>query len=580
MSTRRLRRAKVPVAVAPLRLHSPTGELSPAHPAFTDPAGPGVVKESRAAKKARYAAGRADRAARPGVRGWNRPGGGHVAWVEPPPEYRGTTVQVCGLWPFSAGSGTPTHGVPLGRHQRTGATVCGDPVMWFLAGRILNPSAFVLGRPGLGKSTLVRRLVCGSAAFGVIPLILADLKPDYPDLVTALGGQVIVIGRGRGHVNPLDPGPLATQVHRLPTETRRRVEAEQLGRALNVVTGLCELVRGGRLSDREQSMLTAALRVVYAEHTATGTDPDGLTGGAGAVTQQRPPLIADVVDVITARHPRVRAMSLDRGDDDRFDDATELLRASLMALGADGQFGDTFARHTSTQMLLDRPVVFDVSSVDTAELKLQAAVQLVCWSYGQAAVSAAKELADAGLRERAVYLMVMDELWRTLRAGPEMVDRVDEITRLNRQKVLGQVLITHTMNDLKLSDPAATVKAAGFVERSEMVFLGGLADAEMGNLREVFAMSDAETDLISDWSADPGFSAEDGSAAVPPGRGKFLLKMGKKPGTPFEVVLTSIEARVNDTNQGWAQAFARHRGDIPTPVMPDASALDAVGGVG
>ncbi len=129
---------------------------------------------------------------------------------------------MCGLWPFSAGSGTPTDGVPLGQHQLTGATVCGDPIMWFLARRILNPSAFVLGRPGLGKSTLVRRIVNVSAAFGVIPLILSDLEPDYPDLVRALGGQVIEVGPERGHVNPLDPGPLAPDLHWLPPVTRLR----------------------------------------------------------------------------------------------------------------------------------------------------------------------------------------------------------------------------------------------------------------------------------------------------------------------------------------------------------------------
>ncbi len=524
--------------LAPPRLHTP-----PAAPAAAIPQ---TRRQARAAKRAAYAAAREARAARPGVRGWLRPGGGHVPWVEAPPEYRGTTVQVCGLWPFSAGSGTPTDGVPLGKHQLTGATVCGDPIMWFLSRRILNPSAFVLGRPGLGKSTLVRRIVNVSAAFGIIPLILADLKPDYPDLVRALGGQVIEVGRGRGHVNPLDPGPLATELHRLPPETRGRVEAEQLGRALNVLTGLCELVRGGRLTDRERSMLTAALRIAYA--------------------QQPAPLIEDVVAVIAARHPRVRAMSLDRGEDARYDDAIELLLASLMALGEDGQFGDTFSRPTTTPMLLDRAVVFDVSAIDTAELTLQAAVQLVCWSYGQSAVSAAKELADAGLRERTIYLMVMDELWRTLKASVEMVDRVDEITRLNRQKVLGQVLITHTMDDLELSDKAATMKAWGFVERSEMVFLGGLADGEMGNLRKVFAMSAAETALIADWSVESSHSTDDdghhdvnGEPPPPPGQGKFLLKTGKKPGTPFEVVLTSVEKAVNNTNKGWAAAEARHR---------------------
>jgi len=106
-------------SMAPPRLHTPRDAaiavIAPTH------------SERRAAKRLAYATARQARAARPGARGWRRAGGGHVPWVEAPPEYRGTTVQVCGLWPFSAGSGTPTDGVPLGKHQLTGATVCGDP---------------------------------------------------------------------------------------------------------------------------------------------------------------------------------------------------------------------------------------------------------------------------------------------------------------------------------------------------------------------------------------------------------------------------------------------------------------------
>ncbi|UZJ27021.1 hypothetical protein RHODO2019_18695 (plasmid) [Rhodococcus antarcticus] len=521
---------RIPARQVPPRLHTPPTIAAPLTRA-----------QRKSARKATRAAARVERANRPGARGWRRPGGGSVAWVEAPPEFRGTTVQVCGLWPFTAGSGTPTDGVPLGRHLLSGATVCGDPLFWFLAGRISNPSGFILGRPGLGKSSLARRIVNVSTGFGIIPLILADLKPDYPPLVRALGGQVIVVGRGRGYVNPLDPGPLAGDLHLLPVVARERVAAEQLARALNVLTGLLELVRGGRLTDREQTMLAAALRVLYA-------DPDG-----------RVPVMGDVLDLVASRHPRVRAVSLDRGDDDRYDDVTENLQTALMALCEDGQFGDTFARPTSVPMLLDRAVVFDVSAIDDAEIMLQAAVQLVCWSYGQSAVSAAKELAEAGLRPQQYYLMVMDELWRTLRASTEMVDRVDAITRLNRQKMLGQLLITHTMNDLKLSDATATAKAWGFVERSEMVFIGGLAPAEMGNLTQVFAMSTAETQMIAEWSTEGGFSSETGTQAVPPGRGKFLLKIGKNPGTPFEVELTATERDVNNTNRGWEQLRERHR---------------------
>lgn len=100
-------------------------------------------------------------------------------------------------------------GVPLGQHLFTGATVCGDPLNWFTRARyISNPSLFMLGMPGLGKSTLVNRMLIGLAATGVVPLVLGDLKPDYADTVRALGGQVISIGRGRGGINVLDPGAM------------------------------------------------------------------------------------------------------------------------------------------------------------------------------------------------------------------------------------------------------------------------------------------------------------------------------------------------------------------------------------
>ncbi|HSY00345.1 MAG TPA: ATP/GTP-binding protein, partial [Streptomyces sp.] len=135
-------------------------------------------------------------------RGWFGPGGGQVGHVDPPAMWRATTVQACGLWPFAAGSGAPMTGVPLGQHLHTGATVCGDPISWFTRARyISNPSLFMLGMPGLGKSTLVNRMLIGMAATGITPLVLGDLKPDYADTVRALGGQVISIGRGVGGIN-------------------------------------------------------------------------------------------------------------------------------------------------------------------------------------------------------------------------------------------------------------------------------------------------------------------------------------------------------------------------------------------
>ena len=128
--------------------------------------------------------------------GWRGPGAGRASHVGPGMEFQGTTVQLCGLFPFIAGSGSPSLGVPIGRHMLFGEAVCLDPLDWLAAGLITNPGMFQLGQPGVGKSALAKRLITGMTALGRHALILGDTKPDYTPLVEHLGGQVIRVGRG------------------------------------------------------------------------------------------------------------------------------------------------------------------------------------------------------------------------------------------------------------------------------------------------------------------------------------------------------------------------------------------------
>ena len=90
------------------------------------------------------------------------------------------------------------------------------------ASLISNPSMFVLGKAGLGKSSLVRRMALGLTGYGVLPMVLGDLKPDYVDLIRALDGQVIELGRGRGRLNILDPGEAIAAADRLTGQARAR----------------------------------------------------------------------------------------------------------------------------------------------------------------------------------------------------------------------------------------------------------------------------------------------------------------------------------------------------------------------
>ncbi|HSA50268.1 MAG TPA: ATP/GTP-binding protein [Yinghuangia sp.] len=468
-----------------------------------------------------------------GYGGW---GGGRPAHVEAGPEWRGTTVQVCGLWPFGAGSGTPVIGVPVGRTLNGNATLCCDPISWFQRAQlILNPSEFVLGRPGLGKSTIVRRQALGLAGYGVQPLVFGDLKPDYVDLIQSLGGQVITLGRGRGFLNILDPGEAKAAAARLTGDARRALVADSHGRRLNAVASLITVLRGGPPTDREESILHVALHVLDQKH-------DGV------------PVLGDLLKVVQEAPDVVRATALDRGDIDRYHTITEELEASLIGLLGNGRLGDMFSRPTTEPMRHDRPVCFDVSSIDDSEAYLQAAALLACWSYGFGAVSVAQALADAGLEPQRHYFVILDELWRVLRVGRGLVDRVDALTRLNRQRGVGMAMVTHTMSDLlALPSEEDRMKAKGFVERSGMVICGGLPAAEMPQLTEVVGMTEAEQQMIVDWSTPPSWDLAGTTKAQPPGLGKFMVKVGGRPGIPLVVRLTQAELAINDTNRRWAR---------------------------
>ncbi|MFF0339266.1 ATP/GTP-binding protein [Kribbella sp. NPDC004875] len=474
------------------------------------------------------------RGKRPMPRGWPGPGGGYSTYLQAPQEWRGTTVQVCGMWPFSAGTGSPMVGVPIGRNILSGATMCCDPISWFMRAKLIsNPSMFVLGKPGLGKSTITRRMALGLAGYGVMPLVLGDLKPDYKDLIEALGGQVIQLGRGRGHLNVLDPGESREAALRLTGKAREAIQADAHGRRQTMVSALISIMRSAPPNDREETILDEALKVLDERFQGT-------------------PVLRDLLQVVQDAPDRVRNVALDRGSLDRYRQITEGLEASLIGLVGGGRLGEIFSEQTDNPMQLDRPVVFDVSNIDDSETSLQAAVLLACWSYGFGAVAVSQALADAGLEPRRHYFVILDELWRVLRAGSGLVDRVDALTRLNRQRGVGMAMISHTMSDLlALQNPEDRMKAKGFVERSGMVICGGLPRAEMENLNEVVPMSGEEQNMLIGWQDPPAWDPATGKEAAPPGRGNFLIKVGGRPGIPVHVGLTTVEREINDTNKLW-----------------------------
>jgi len=322
-----------------------------------------------------------------------------------------------------------------------------------------------------------------------------------------------------------------TRVSQLREEAVRLRE-EAHGRRLNLLAALLTVVRRCPVDD-QLTILSAALALLsqwYAGHDA--------------------PLLPDLIGLLEQAPEQVRAVTLDRGELASYRRVVDPLMVTLGSL-TQGALGAVFAQPTTERLRLDAPAVcLDLSSISPGDHQLQAAALLACWSAGFGAVEAANALADVGAGPQRRFLVVLDELWKVLRAGEGLVDRVDELSRLNRAQVVGQCLITHSLADLSaLRTADDRAKARGLFERCGAVIVGGLPRQELTSLEGVVPLTSAEADLLTSWSTPPNWSA----LAEPPGRGRFLLKVGQRPrsAVPDPADRGRAQLRVHDTNSRW-----------------------------
>jgi len=478
-----------------------------------------------------------------GPRGSRGRGGGTWSLMPVPPSFRGTSVQVCGFWPFGGASARPTVGTPVGQDIEYGATVCCDVFSWFKAGFISSPSMSVFGLQGLGKSSWTTRQIIGAADQGVTSIVAGDLKAEYTRLVKALGGTVLRYGEGQC-INLLDLGAMAEAADRIGGEGGAALREQAIQRSVELIAAQLQIVRRQRVDDWEHALLSHVTRLLVEKHR----------GGPA-------PTLADLAH-LTQNPVEAMIRSVLADDEADYWQLTKRLNRSLQAV-LDGPLGRTFAGQTTQRLRLDAPALsIDISAVARQSADVLASVMLASWSESFAAIEAANALADAGRGPQRHFLTVMDEMWRPMRLeGAGLVDKLDSITRLNRNDGVGNIFITHSLKDMEsMTSAADSVKARGFAERSGIVVTAGLAKEDLRALSEVKRMSEIEINTVAGWSTPPGWRARSirdpqtgrTRPAPPPGAGKVLIKLGDRAGIQTQVKLTPTELALHDTNERWA----------------------------
>ncbi|WP_420367142.1 ATP-binding protein [Curtobacterium sp. L1-20] len=486
--------------------------------------------------------------------GFFGPHGGGWEQIPQPPRWFGTSVQVCGYYPFGVGTGRPTNGAPLGRDMNTGSAVCTDHDALFRAGVISSPSAFVFGLNGLGKSSTAQTLIGGQVGRGLTPGIWDPIKGEHLQWAEELGTTVLSTGpRARHQLNLLSPGPLGYAAARIGGAVGQELQQLARAKSIDLVRTCVKLAR----SDDEQGPTIS-----------TGEDT-ALTALVDTILEREPnPSTADLIRVFD--HPSERMLAVTRQRDAasfhaRFTRLGETLQWLMI-----GEMGQMLTGNNPVEFTPGNRggFCFDTSSIGRGNTKLLSAAMLSTWSIGMDAIDAHWELAQHELRLQAEaaqqgeayepqvtwggYTTLMDEFWYPLRACEGMVDLIDRLSRTNRSVGTAELKITHSPKDLlSLRNEEDRQKAKGFIERSGLLLLMGLSHDDLLELSKVRSMTTQEINEVISFSKAPdwtGSRRKNGPPPAPPGAGKVMLKINERVGIPVKMLRTQTQMSLHNTN--------------------------------
>ncbi|MBC9735541.1 ATP-binding protein [Nocardioides sp. zg-578] len=434
--------------------------------------------------------------------------------------YELTSDQAPVVWPLIPGDGLPPWGAELGYDALSGGTFYCDPMGWVADDDIpvTNPNIFIFGKPGRGKSALVKAFILRMVRFGYRGLVLGDVKDEYEGLSRALGVEPFRIGPGlTGRVNPLDVGPLGDGWSNLDAAEQRRRVTVITGRWLTLLRGLAGS-QAVPFGPTEERVLTRVLRE--------------LVGWEQGATQLAPVTVPEVWAVLDGPTSSL-VRDTRHADRQHFLDDTRLLRDALGAL-CDGSLRGMFDGPSTVHPDWRAPIqTLSLRALHDTGNQAAVGIALMCLnSWGQAM----RELAGPGDHR----IVLRDEAWLQTRLSLDAVMSLDANLRLSRRDGDVQVVTYHKPSDpLSAGDSGSQAAqiARDLLHLSDIrVLMGqdGEVASELGNLLGLTRM---QQDVVTGWAMQ-----EKGRALWLVGDRKFKV----------QTLLTPLEQRLTYTNDAVA----------------------------
>ncbi len=454
------------------------------------------------------------------ARGVRRRGQGWSPTLPPLAGYQTTSEQSPVMWPLIAGDGLPPTGAPMGFNVLSGGSFFCDPMGWVNDDSIgvTNPNVFIFGKPGRGKSAMVKAFMLRMIRFGYRSLVLGDVKDEYEDISRALGVEPYRVGPGLpGRINPLDFGPIA-----LDWEKQDRVESARRGAI--IFNRWLALIRG-LIGSQQVPFTPTESRVV----NRVLRDLTGWTQGQTRLTSVTIPMVWAALD--NPIDQLIKDCRYESRQD--FFDHTRGLRDALGSL-CEGELEGLFDSASTFQPNWRAPIqTLSLNTLHANGNEAAVGISLMCLnSWGQGM----REMAEPGDRR----IVLRDEAWMQTRLGVEAVKTLDSNLRLSRNDGDIQLVTYHKPSDpLSAGDQGSQAAqiAKDLLHLADVRILMG-QDEEVGaELGHLLGLSPMQQELVTGWAMQD--------------KGRALWMVGDQR-YKVQTVLTPVERRLTYTNDAIA----------------------------
>lgn len=390
-----------------------------------------------------------------------------------------TAKTAAASYPFVFSGLNDGKGILLGT-DTDGGIVLTD--FWVRQSDRTNSNVTVIGKPGVGKSTLVKKILANEWAQGS-KIIVIDPENEYGDLCKNLGGQYIdAAGDPKGRINPL-------QVRAVPADDDEesdplfetevddgKAKRGPLAQHFQVLRSFFRMYLKD-MTVLEEVLLERALEVLYKSKGITWTtEPTSLSNEEWPTLEELYELILEASKTNTENGPS--------SDESEKEWKTLAMRLRSSAIGA-----DSFLWNGATTIKAESDfIVLNINKLLEADERTMRAqfYNILGWVWDEVSRD----------KEERVFIAVDETYLLADPDHPQPLQFLRNTSKRIRKREGGLMSIFHNLVDML--DPSVQRYGQALIDNPVYKFIMGQGDKDIEALQKLMSLSEREVQTLAD----------------------------------------------------------------------------------